>query len=197
MDRIHFFEVHEFLKFRRCPLIFKILIMFPNVYEICLLYPHVFVIAYNATLVSHSSLSQHNSCHPCFLNAPISSLSLGPLLHSLLCVSLIFFVFFLFSFPASLSAVLSLFSSSASSYFLPASFSSFFSLFSFYSFCDYYYFFSVCRLLVLRLSIVQPPTPAAIPSSMWPPQSTAISGWWSLFSFSVEGSLDGGYPTSI
>ena len=107
--------------------------MFPNVYEICLLYPHVFVIAYNATLVSHSSLSQHNSCHPCFLNALITSLSLGPLLHSLLCVSLIFFVFFLLSFPASLSAFLSPFSSSASSCFLPASFSSFFSLFSFYT----------------------------------------------------------------
>ena len=91
--------------------------MYPYVYEIYLLYPHVFVIAYNATLVSHSSLSQHNSCHPCFLNAPISSLSLGyccgPLLHSLWCVSLIFFVFFLLSFPASLLAVLSLLSPSS------------------------------------------------------------------------------------
>ena len=91
--------------------------MYPYVYEIYLLYPHVFVIAYNATLVSHSSLSQHNSCHPCFLNAPISSLSLGyccgPLLHSLWCVSLIFFVFFMLSFPASLLVVLSLLSPSS------------------------------------------------------------------------------------
>ena len=101
-------------------------------------------------------------------SASISSLSLGyccgPLLHSLLCVSLISFFFFLLSFPASLLVILSLLSSSASSCFLMQ------------------FFFWICLLLPFSFLSILCYVPSLLPWLL-PLTSLFINGYISFFSF--------------